>query len=88
MTGIGGRAIAAQAIMALVIIAWAGTLSRPCLIRIEDDGQATPLRIDEDTEETGMDLTQHSPPKAYAIGPAQSPPYYARSTSPGEARSK
>ncbi|CAE7242652.1 AMT1-1 [Symbiodinium sp. CCMP2592] len=65
MTGIGGRAIAAQAIMALVIIAWAGTLSGLAFFVLKMTGK---LRIDEETEETGMDLKQHSPPKAYAIG--------------------
>jgi len=69
MTGIGGRAIAAQAIMALVIIAWAGTLSGLAFFALKMTGK---LRIDEETEEAGMDLKQHSPPKAYAIG--QAPP--------------
>ncbi|CAE7940951.1 amtB [Symbiodinium necroappetens] len=65
MTGIGGTAIAAQLIMILVIILWAGTLSGLAFFALKMTGL---LRIDEYTEEVGMDVKQHSPPKAYAIG--------------------
>eukprot|EP00439_Symbiodinium_sp_Y106_P053457 s1179_g7.t1 len=65
MTGIGGTAIAAQLIMVLVIILWAGTLSGLAFFALKMTGL---LRIDEYTEEVGMDVKQHSPPKAYAIG--------------------
>jgi len=71
MTGIGGTAIAAQLIMVLVIILWAGALSGLAFFALKMTGL---LRIDEYTEEVGMDVKQHSPPKAYAIGgPAASP---------------
>jgi len=71
MTGIGGTAIAAQLIMVLVIILWAGALSGLAFFALKMTGL---LRIDEYTEEVGMDVKQHSPQKAYAIGgPAASP---------------
>mmetsp|Transcript_15375 Transcript_15375/g.36233 ORF Transcript_15375/g.36233 Transcript_15375/m.36233 type:complete len:443 (-) Transcript_15375:162-1490(-) len=72
MTGIGGTAIAAQLIMVLVIILWAGALSGLAFFILKKTGL---LRIDEYTEEVGMDVKQHSPPKAYAIGgPAAASP--------------
>eukprot|EP00439_Symbiodinium_sp_Y106_P060873 s2896_g9.t1 len=67
MTGIGGTAIAAQLIMVLVIILWAGALSGLAFFALKMTGL---LRIDEYTEEVGMDVKQHSPPKAYAIDTA------------------
>ena len=56
----------------LVIILWAGALSGLAFFALKMTGL---LRIDEYTEEVGMDVKQHSPPKAYAIGgPAAASP--------------
>ena len=69
-TGIGGTAIGAQCILVLMVIAWAGSLSGLAFFALKKTGF---LRIDEYTEEVGMDVKQHSPPKAYAIGEMASP---------------
>jgi len=63
-TGIGGTAIAAQLILVLSVIAWAGTLSTIAFFGLKKTGM---LRIDEGTELLGMDTKQHSPPKAYSL---------------------
>eukprot|EP00441_Pelagodinium_beii_P000482 CAMPEP_0197703992 /NCGR_PEP_ID=MMETSP1338-20131121/125717_1 /TAXON_ID=43686 ORGANISM="Pelagodinium beii, Strain RCC1491" /NCGR_SAMPLE_ID=MMETSP1338 /ASSEMBLY_ACC=CAM_ASM_000754 /LENGTH=592 /DNA_ID=CAMNT_0043287891 /DNA_START=61 /DNA_END=1840 /DNA_ORIENTATION=+ len=70
-TGIGGTAIAAQLILVISVVAWAGTLSGLAFFALKKTGM---LRIDESTEDAGMDFRQHSPPKAYALSsePAQS----------------
>ncbi|CAJ1393440.1 unnamed protein product [Effrenium voratum] len=63
-TGIGGTAIGANLIMALVIIAWSGSISALTFALLKWWGA---LRIDEETEEMGMDAKSHSPAKAYAL---------------------
>ncbi|CAE7797414.1 AMT1-1 [Symbiodinium sp. CCMP2592] len=62
--GIGGSAIAAQLVMIVAIIAWAGTLSTLSFLALRFSGL---LRIDDHTEKIGYDMHSHSPPKAYAF---------------------
>jgi len=73
LTGIGGTHIGAQCILVIVVIAWAGTLSGLAFFLLKKTGL---LRIDEYTEEVGMDVKSHSPPKAYALSanPAEAKP--------------
>ncbi|CAE7246865.1 AMT1-3 [Symbiodinium natans] len=68
-SGIAGTALGAQCILVIMVILWAGSLSGIAFFCLKMTGK---LRIDEDTEEVGMDVKQHSPPKAYAIGQALS----------------
>jgi len=63
-TGIGGKAIAAQIVFCLAVITWAGTISGITFFALKKFGH---LRIDEETEEMGLDQTHHSPARAYAI---------------------
>jgi len=63
-TGIGGQAIGAQVILILAVIVWSGTLSGITFFLLMRFGH---LRIDEETEEIGLDQKHHSPSKAYAI---------------------
>ena len=63
-TGINGAGIAANCIMVLSIVAWAGTLSGISFFLLKKTGL---LRISEEVEEAGMDSHHHSPPKAYAL---------------------
>ena len=62
--GLGGSAIAAQLVMIVAIIAWAGTLSTLSFLALRFTGL---LRIDDHTEKIGYDMHSHSPPKAYAF---------------------
>jgi len=62
--GLGGSAIAAQLVMIVAIIAWAGTLSTLSFLALRFSGL---LRIDDHTEKIGYDMHSHSPPKAYAF---------------------
>eukprot|EP00490_Sorites_sp_Unknown_P000494 CAMPEP_0114664548 /NCGR_PEP_ID=MMETSP0191-20121206/29017_1 /TAXON_ID=126664 /ORGANISM="Sorites sp." /LENGTH=527 /DNA_ID=CAMNT_0001906999 /DNA_START=42 /DNA_END=1625 /DNA_ORIENTATION=+ len=70
-TGIGGPAIGAQFIMVLMIILWSGSLASISFFILKVTGL---LRYGEDVEETGIDSHHHSPPKAYALGPASHSP--------------
>jgi len=63
-TGIGGKAIGAQIVLCLAVIAWSGTLSGLTFFALKKTGY---LRVDESTEEVGMDMKHHSPSKAYSI---------------------
>eukprot|EP00931_Biecheleriopsis_adriatica_P012127 TRINITY_DN11322_c0_g1_i2.p1 TRINITY_DN11322_c0_g1~~TRINITY_DN11322_c0_g1_i2.p1 ORF type:complete len:573 (-),score=134.54 TRINITY_DN11322_c0_g1_i2:169-1887(-) len=63
-TAVGGTAIGAQCILVLAVVAWAGTLSTLAFITLKLTGF---LRIDEETEQEGLDSRQHSPPKAYSL---------------------
>jgi len=65
-----GGALVAQIIMLVVIILWSGTLSSTTFLLMRFTGL---LRIDEETEELGMDLKMHSPAKAYIMSPQQNP---------------
>jgi len=69
-TGIGGTAVAAQLILVLSVIAWAGSLSASAFLSLKLLGL---LRIDEDTEDLGMDAERHSPPRAYSLEEGHSP---------------
>ncbi|CAE8739766.1 unnamed protein product [Polarella glacialis] len=64
LTGIGGKAIAANVVMIIVICLWAGSLSGATFFALRMTGA---LRIDDDTEHVGLDHKQHSPSKAYSI---------------------
>jgi len=63
-TGIWASALGAQCVLILAVIGWAGTLSGVTFFVLKMTGQ---LRIDEVTEESGMDSKMHSPSKAYAF---------------------
>ena len=64
------EAIGAQIVEALAITAWAGGLSAITFFVLMKFGK---LRVDEDTEDAGIDMRHHSPSKAYAIGNAPPP---------------
>ena len=49
------------------IIAWSGILAGITFLALTWWGA---LRIDEETEDMGMDAKSHSPPKAYALASA------------------
>eukprot|EP00931_Biecheleriopsis_adriatica_P039923 TRINITY_DN2283_c0_g1_i5.p1 TRINITY_DN2283_c0_g1~~TRINITY_DN2283_c0_g1_i5.p1 ORF type:complete len:541 (+),score=114.57 TRINITY_DN2283_c0_g1_i5:76-1698(+) len=69
-TGIGGTAIAAQIILILAVIAWAGTWSAIAFGVLK---VTKILRIEEEVEEAGMDAAHHSPSKAYDIQRPEGP---------------
>jgi len=69
-TGIGGAAVAAQLVLVLSVIAWAGSLSALAFLGLKVLGL---LRIDEDTEDQGIDAKQHSPLRAYSLREGHSP---------------
>lgn len=60
----GGKPIAANFILIIMVLLWSGTLSGIAFGTLKVLGL---LRIDEETEDHGMDHKQHSPPKAYSI---------------------
>jgi Amt family ammonium transporter len=60
--GIWGEVFGVQCIMVIVICLWSGALSGLTFFLLKLTGQ---LRIDEATEEIGMDAAKHSPSKAY-----------------------
>eukprot|EP00435_Cladocopium_sp_Y103_P002205 s8024_g1.t1 len=59
-----GKVVAANLLMILCIIVWAGSSAAVTFTLIKWCGG---LRIDEETEEMGMDAKSHSPPKAYVL---------------------
>eukprot|EP00438_Fugacium_kawagutii_P014616 Skav210587 [mRNA] locus=scaffold3272:188870:205213:+ [translate_table: standard] len=63
-SNINGSALGANLIMILMIILWSGGLSAIGFFVLMKTGK---LRIDEYTEEEGMDSRHHSPPKAYCF---------------------
>jgi len=63
-TGLFGSAIGAHIIMLLAIIGWSGLFSGATFWLLRMTGT---LRIDEMTEESGVDAVKHCPSKAYAI---------------------
>jgi len=63
-TGINGTGLGVNVIMVLVIIAWSGSIAVLTFTVLKWGGA---LRIDEETEDMGMDAKSHSPPKAYTI---------------------
>jgi len=63
LKGIGGQAIGAQFAMIGMIIVWAGGLSTITFFALRMTGL---LRVDEGTEDMGMDAAHHSPSKAYS----------------------
>jgi len=65
-SGVGGPAIAAQFVLILAIIAWAGSISTVAFLVLK---YSKMLRIDDHTEKIGYDMHSHSPPKAYAFNP-------------------
>jgi len=69
-TGIGGTAIAAQIILVLAVIAWAGTWSAIAFGVLK---VTKILRIEEEVEAAGMDAAHHSPSKAYDIQRLEGP---------------
>ncbi|CAE8628614.1 unnamed protein product, partial [Polarella glacialis] len=66
----GSGALLAQIIMILAIIVWSGTWSTLTFALMRFTNM---LRIDDDTEEMGMDAKMHSPTKAYIMVPEQIP---------------
>eukprot|EP00931_Biecheleriopsis_adriatica_P039926 TRINITY_DN2283_c0_g1_i8.p1 TRINITY_DN2283_c0_g1~~TRINITY_DN2283_c0_g1_i8.p1 ORF type:complete len:563 (+),score=113.69 TRINITY_DN2283_c0_g1_i8:76-1764(+) len=66
-TGIGGSAFAAQIILVLAVVAWAGTWSALAFGVLK---VTKILRIEEEVEKTGLDAAHHSPAKAYDIAGA------------------
>lgn len=66
-SGIGGKALGANIVLILAVLAWTGVLSGVTFFALMKFGQ---LRIDEDTEEKGMDAAKHSPSKAYTLDSA------------------
>ncbi|CAE8635382.1 unnamed protein product [Polarella glacialis] len=63
-THLRGHAMEAQLVFVLAVMGWAGTLSGLTFFILHKTGR---LRIDDDTEEMGLDAKQHSPAKAYSI---------------------
>ncbi|CAK0828784.1 unnamed protein product [Prorocentrum cordatum] len=59
-----GNVLAAHIVMILAIILWSGTLSGATFFVLKMTGK---LRIDEQTEDMGLDAAKHSPPKAYTM---------------------
>jgi len=59
-----GNVLAAHIVMILAIILWSGTLSGVTFFVLKMTGK---LRIDEKTEDMGLDAAKHSPPKAYTM---------------------
>jgi len=62
--GLFGDALAAQLLMIGFIVAWSGLLSGLVFFLLKLTGC---LRVDEATEDSGMDAAKHSPERAYAI---------------------
>jgi Amt family ammonium transporter len=62
--GIWGKVFGVQCIMVIVICLWSGILSGITFFLLKLTGY---LRIDEATEEIGIDAAKHSPSKAYSI---------------------
>jgi len=63
-TGLFGKVIGAQIVMLLCIIGWSSLFSGVTFLLLKKTGT---LRIDEYTEESGVDAAKHCPAKAYAI---------------------
>jgi Amt family ammonium transporter len=63
-SGIGGKVVGVQIIMVIAIVAWSATFSGLSFLALKLTGL---LRIDDETEEQGIDQRQHSPPKAYSL---------------------
>jgi len=63
-TGIWTTALGVQAILVLSVIIWAGVTSGITFFILKKCGK---LRVDEDTEEQGLDQKHHSPSKAYSM---------------------
>jgi len=81
-SNMGGTAIAANIVMILMIIVWAGLLSGVTFFLLK---RTRMLRIDEDTEAMGIDMRSHSPPKAYALTTAPADGVGAKEHSPTKA---
>jgi len=62
--GLFGDALAAHLIMIVVIVVWSGLLSGATFFLLKLTGC---LRIDEATEDSGVDAAKHSPSKAYSM---------------------
>jgi Amt family ammonium transporter len=62
--GLVGDALAAHLIMIAVIVAWSGCLSGVAFLLLKLTGR---LRIDDATEDSGVDAAKHSPSKAYSM---------------------
>jgi len=62
--GIWGKVFAVQIVLCLAVIAWSGTFSGLTFFALKLTGK---LRIDEETEDSGIDAKKHSPGKAYAM---------------------
>jgi Amt family ammonium transporter len=60
-----GKVLGAHIVMILMIILWSGTLSGITFFALMKTGA---LRIDDKTEDIGVDAAKHSPPKAYTLG--------------------
>eukprot|EP00933_Yihiella_yeosuensis_P062585 TRINITY_DN6557_c0_g4_i1.p1 TRINITY_DN6557_c0_g4~~TRINITY_DN6557_c0_g4_i1.p1 ORF type:complete len:594 (+),score=135.75 TRINITY_DN6557_c0_g4_i1:112-1782(+) len=60
----GWKALGANFILILSVIAWAGTLSGLTFVFLK---KSQLLRIDQETEDMGLDMKHHSPPRAYTL---------------------
>ncbi|CAE8672959.1 unnamed protein product [Polarella glacialis] len=67
----GGDAIVAQIVMVVTISVWSLTFASLTFGLMRFTGM---LRIDDYTEEVGMDARMHSPGKAYIMNPTPGPP--------------
>jgi Amt family ammonium transporter len=63
--GLAGKVLGAHIVMIFMIVLWSGTLSGITFFALKMTGA---LRIDEKTEDIGVDAAKHSPPKAYTLG--------------------
>lgn len=64
LDGIWGKVFAVQILLILSVCAWSGALSGVTFFLLKMTGY---LRIDETTEDMGVDAAKHSPGKAYAL---------------------
>ena len=62
--GLFGKALAAHLIMIVVVVVWPRLLSGVAFFLLKSTGC---LRIDEATEDSGVDAAKHSPSKAYSM---------------------
>eukprot|EP00933_Yihiella_yeosuensis_P056505 TRINITY_DN5571_c0_g2_i1.p1 TRINITY_DN5571_c0_g2~~TRINITY_DN5571_c0_g2_i1.p1 ORF type:complete len:557 (+),score=109.47 TRINITY_DN5571_c0_g2_i1:239-1909(+) len=66
MEGAGVKALGANIVLILVVIGWSGTWASLTFLLLKKTGL---LRIDPETEDMGLDMRHHSPPKAYQLEP-------------------
>eukprot|EP00933_Yihiella_yeosuensis_P021968 TRINITY_DN17304_c0_g1_i1.p1 TRINITY_DN17304_c0_g1~~TRINITY_DN17304_c0_g1_i1.p1 ORF type:complete len:558 (+),score=124.49 TRINITY_DN17304_c0_g1_i1:81-1754(+) len=58
------KALGANVVLILCVIAWSGTLSSLTFLFLK---KTKLLRIDQETEDMGLDMKHHSPPRAYVL---------------------